>query len=142
MTVIPAIDNYLNEYYFVVSSVYLAMTHYLVVIVPSSQADGLYLDGSFLHAIKKYSVPDPFSNFSVIITNINVGFHELKHADSTVMFGATMYGLGINVGYGFPVGFSFRKGNNLIMILDKNCIHCTTTLSSSPKFVTSIYDLQ
>jgi hypothetical protein len=109
MTVIPGIGNYLNEYYFVVPSVYIYLNNYLSVIVPSSQAHELYLDGSSLTVIKQYNVPDPFSNYTVIIANITVGYHRLWHANSNVMFGATVYGLESYYGYGFPVGFSFTN---------------------------------
>jgi hypothetical protein len=77
MTVIPGISNYLNEYYFVVPSVYIYLNNYLSVIVPSSQAYELYLDGSSLTVIKQYNVPDPFSNYTVIIANITAGYHRL-----------------------------------------------------------------
>jgi hypothetical protein len=110
MTVIPGISNYLNNYYFVVPSLYNDLNNFLSVIVPSSLVQELYLDGSSLKVIKQYNVPDPFSNYTVIIAYITVGYHRLWHANSNVMFGATVYGLDSESGYGFPVGFGFTNG--------------------------------
>lgn len=112
MTAVQGTTNYLNQYYFVIPNVYASQstTNYLCVIVPSADTGGLLLDGAPLVPTKKYSVPGPYSNYTVLITTIPLGFHVLNHTNGNVLFGASVYGLGYTIGYGFPVGFGISSG--------------------------------
>lgn len=65
MDVIPAIDNYLNEYYFVVPPVYSLSTSYLSVIVPSDESNSLYLDGSSPTVLQRETFSSSFKFHSV-----------------------------------------------------------------------------
>ncbi|XP_053372719.1 uncharacterized protein LOC128546333 [Mercenaria mercenaria] len=113
MTVIPGIGNYLNSYYFFIPRIYSSLTNRLSIVVPSTEAGGLRLDGSQLTSAKSYSVPDPFSNYTVLIIPVTVGYHELNHIHTDVVFGVTAFGLGSLIGYGFPVGFGFSLEKTL-----------------------------
>ncbi|XP_053409053.1 uncharacterized protein LOC123561572 isoform X2 [Mercenaria mercenaria] len=130
MTVIPGIENYLNSYYFVIPQNYSSLANRLSITVPSSNAGGLRMDGMSLAPDKTYSVPDPFSNYSVLIINITVGYHELTHTDTNVMFGATAYGFGAGIGYGFPVGFRYLSESHLTSSTTTSTL--PTTSSTSP----------
>ncbi|XP_053372889.1 IgGFc-binding protein-like [Mercenaria mercenaria] len=110
MTVIPGINNYLNSYYFVIPNIYSSFENRLSIVVPSTYVGGLRLDGLSLVPEKTYSVPDPFSNYTILIISITAGYHELTHTDTNVVFGVIAYGLGYHIGYGFPVGFGLSLG--------------------------------
>lgn len=107
MTLIPSIDNYLNAYYFVIPEAYSNLTSFISVIVPLSKVHGLWLDGSAPTARHQYSVPG--MNFTVLLFEVGIGYHTLKHSDAGVKFGALVYGRKSGVGYGFPLGFQFSN---------------------------------
>lgn len=108
MTLIPSIDNYLNEYYFVIPTAYSTFSNYISVIVPMSKVNGLLLDGSIATARLQYAVPG--MNFTVLLFDIGIGYHTLQHSEAGVTFGALVYGRKSFVGYGFPLGFQFSVG--------------------------------
>ncbi|XP_053409055.1 uncharacterized protein LOC128559931 isoform X2 [Mercenaria mercenaria] len=142
MTIIPGKGNYLNKYYFVIPRLYSSLTNRLSIVVPTTEAGGLRLDGSLLTSAKSYSVPDPFSNYTVLIINVTVGYHELNHIHTDVMFGATAYGLDTYIGYGFPVGFGFPLVNKptttpeTVTTSDVHPVELTTSPTQMSKNVT------
>ncbi|XP_053409056.1 uncharacterized protein LOC128559932 [Mercenaria mercenaria] len=142
MTVIPGIGNYLNSYYFVIPRIYSSLTNSLSIVVPTTEAGGLRLDGSQLISTKSYSVPDPFSNYTLLIINVTVGYHELNHIHTDVMFGVTAYGLDTFIGYGFPVGFGFplvykpTTAPETVTTSDVHPVELTTSPTQMSKTVT------
>ncbi|XP_052782942.1 neurogenic locus notch homolog protein 1-like [Mya arenaria] len=115
MTWIPAVNQYLNEYVFVLPTIYAQQSHYISVIIPTLDISGLILDG-ILNPPKRLSetVPSPFSNYSVLTIDMNSGYHTIKHSNPAVKFGVICFGIGkLNISdstasYGYPAGFKFE----------------------------------
>ncbi|WAR27747.1 FCGBP-like protein [Mya arenaria] len=95
MTSIPGIGQYLNEYVFVLPTIYVRQSNYISVIIPTVDISGLILDGS-LNPHKRLSetVPSPFSNYSVVTFDMNIGYHTIKHSNPAVKFGVICFGIG------------------------------------------------
>ncbi|XP_053376225.1 uncharacterized protein LOC123535230 [Mercenaria mercenaria] len=124
MTVIPGIKNYLNNYYFVVPNIYSRYANRLAIVVPSVEVGGLLLDGLQLGQAETFTVPEPFSNYTILIVYVRTGYHELYHTNKNVTFGVIAYAIGDNTGYGFPVGFGFQSGTPSANGLVEKDVHC------------------
>lgn len=88
-------------------------TIYLCIIIPTVNENGLKLDGLYTNSSSDFiynrqSVPNPFSNYTILKMIVTTGYHELIHENKRVTFGALIYGLGYGIGYGFPV-HRFRR---------------------------------
>ena len=112
MIVIPGIKNYLNTYRFIIPEIKPATEHFVVAIVPSSKANGILIDGVVHKFDNTYKVTTALGSYTVLMKTIGVGYHEMKHADTKVRFGALAYGMGKNFGghsYGLPLGFAYTR---------------------------------
>lgn len=113
MMVVPGINNYLNEYVFAIPEVIPKGINYLCIIIPTSAERGLLLDGELVNSFyDRQNVPDPFLNFTVLKLIIGTGFHNVTHINKTIYFGALVYGIADNVGYGYPVGYRYGPGTS------------------------------
>ena len=116
MTVVPGIDQYLNDYKFTVPRGYYTVKSYVAIIVQKSQQTGLFLDGLSLQTynngpLKTFNVPAPFDNYVIHVFTINAGFHHFAHSVESIKFGVFVYGLGLYMGYG--LGYGFYSGYDL-----------------------------
>lgn len=82
--------------------VYSLFTSYLSVTVSSDETNGFLIDESTQNANQRYSVP--LLNYTVVVFNISVGYHTLKHTNANVKFAAIVYGRLTYMGYGFHIG--------------------------------------
>ncbi|XP_060572612.1 IgGFc-binding protein-like, partial [Ruditapes philippinarum] len=124
MTVIPGIQNFLTKYSFVVPPIYYKFHNYVTVIVKKPDVSGLRLDGRAFQANYNYTVSRPLDHYVVLVTTINTGYHILNNSDPTAEFGAFMYGLANNAGYGTPLGFGFKDENKSSSPNALKCYHC------------------
>ncbi|WAR27709.1 LOW QUALITY PROTEIN: FCGBP-like protein, partial [Mya arenaria] len=136
MTWIPAVNQYLNEYVFVLPTIYAQQSHYISVIIPTLDISGLILDG-ILNPPKRLSetVPSPFSNYSVLTIDMNSGYHTIKHSNPAVKFGVICFGIGkLNISdstasYGYPAGFKFVPTMHYLNDTDTISITVVTLIS-------------
>ncbi|XP_053381634.1 uncharacterized protein LOC123562988 isoform X2 [Mercenaria mercenaria] len=114
MTVVPSVDQYINDYTFTVPHAYYGVKQYSAIIVPKLSIDGLVLDGSSVQSYnaKSIAVPSPFDNYTILTFPVNEGYHHFYHTSPSVTFGVFMYGHGGQgssaLSYGFYAGFNLK----------------------------------
>ncbi|XP_053398188.1 uncharacterized protein LOC123551768 [Mercenaria mercenaria] len=112
MVVIPGIKNYLNTFIFAIPDI-PNTDPYVACIVPSSEANGILLDGSSVSFDTTGSVATSLGNYTVLMKTITPGYHEMKHSNPQVRFGALAYGFNEENSYAFPLGFTYTKQVNV-----------------------------
>ena len=107
VTLIPSVDQYTYEYSFSISSVYTNFINYLAIVIPENATDGLLIDGRRPTRLdSSYSIPEPFSHYTMYVYDIDTDYHFVNHNDRT-NFLLMAFGISDNYyNYGFVVGFN------------------------------------
>ncbi|KAK3609850.1 hypothetical protein CHS0354_015036 [Potamilus streckersoni] len=70
-------------------------------------ANKLMLDHKSLNLEGSYTVKtDIWGNYTIRVANITSGYHQLYHPDTSVRYGAILYGTGEDKSIGVPIGYN------------------------------------
>ena len=116
-TIIPPVTSYTNFYRFLTPSV-TTFTHHAAVMVLTSNKDGIRVDQTLPTIAKQETVVVNSTWYSVLYLNITSGQHDITHVNSSVSFGAILYGFGVSGtgSYAYPGGFKFTWFKILIYV--------------------------
>lgn len=105
MMTIPGINQYLNEYDFVVSS---GFDSFISITVQSDVVEGFMLDGYSSNIKSFFSISEGKNHFSTFSLPISAGHHQVVHI-MKLRFGLWIYGNKYpNEGYGYPAGMAYK----------------------------------
>lgn len=82
-SILPSVDQYRGSYNFILPEVYNKFNNFLAVVIPKSEMSGLTLDGQNITDFTSYSVPQPYTNYTVSIFEVLTGYHLLRHIEGT-----------------------------------------------------------
>ena len=117
MTLVPATNQYSNNFQFSTLQNQSNYTHYVNIIVLAQyyQQNTIYLiSGGVNRSLHTHKwVPITVNNvteaYSVQV-NISEGVAEIVHSNTTILMSAIVYGFAVRLGYGHPVGNYTIKG--------------------------------
>ncbi|XP_013396611.1 uncharacterized protein LOC106163541 [Lingula anatina] len=111
MIIVPPMEQYAFQYSFstpiysggVVGGDY---THYVLMVAPADQIDGILLDSERLSISKPGLVWTPIADttYSGTYFNVSSGVHHIRHSSSGVAMMGILYGKADRESYGLPVG--------------------------------------
>ncbi|KAL4220531.1 hypothetical protein ACF0H5_020929 [Mactra antiquata] len=112
MTLVPSIEQYVNDIKFSVPNQIYATESFVSVIVPKAHALELQMDSKsiLMHggSVTKLDVPAPFDNYTVLSFRTSPGFHRMNHVDDDVTFGVLVLGIGYELSLGFYPGYNLH----------------------------------
>ena len=85
--------------------------HYLSFVIPSSVADGLFLDGGLVDTATFEAVPG--TDFLAGNVEVLPGTHQVS---ANEQFGVTVYGFGLEESYGYYAGLVLPDGNTALQV--------------------------
>ncbi|VDI40746.1 IgGFc-binding protein-like [Mytilus edulis] len=104
MMTIPGVNQYLNEYDFVVPT---GFDSYISITVQSDAIGGFLLDGNPSNIRSVFSISEGLYKFSTFSMSISTGLHHIEHSRN-VRFGLWINGNGDIDGYGYPAGMAYK----------------------------------
>ncbi|XP_053380357.1 uncharacterized protein LOC128548860 [Mercenaria mercenaria] len=145
MTVVPGVDQYINNYIFTVPHGYYGnLKQYVSLIVPKMYKDSLVLDGMSLHVYnqtnraKILDDPAPFDTYTILTFRVNEGYHHFYHSSEKVTFGVFVYGHGYFLSYGFFAGYDLNGDCRIQTSTSTTTSISTSTMTSSTTSSTSL----
>ena len=113
MAAIPPVSQYLTGYLFPtqLKPNYYTWTYrnFASIIIETSLADGLLVNGTTPESVTNQSLPAPYSNYSVITFELEGTSQNISHENGdAVKFGLIAYGQNDATGYGFTGGRQFQ----------------------------------
>jgi len=109
MTILPPIEQTLNDIVLYSSSLQNITANYINIVIPTSGRSSFRLDGK---SISWSTVPSN-TNYSYAQETVSAGNHRLK---ANIGFSAVAYGFGIVESYGYVAGANVKKRNIAIDI--------------------------
>jgi hypothetical protein len=110
MSIVPAINQYRNNYHFSVIATTEPFTHYLTIIAKIEDISGLRINrnqmGNIFHSYVTHANNE---TFTVNVYKLSSGEYHLYHVTSR-KFGAIQYGFYSDHAYGYPLGMEVYKG--------------------------------
>ena len=110
MILIPAMGQYRDKYTTTKPSpTNTHFTEHVSIIIETAQREYLYWTGS--KVINTVSVPEPYSNYSIVVMETVKRGASFWHKRRGVKFGAVAFGSSGNAAYGLPLGIELSENS-------------------------------
>ncbi|KAL4219783.1 hypothetical protein ACF0H5_020195 [Mactra antiquata] len=113
MSIVPSVDQYVNDLKFSVPDYYYFGTTYMTIIVPKVYANDLRMDSNVLvnttKGVSKINVPVPFDNYIILTFETTPGYHHIYHPSEDATFCVLVQGMGTDLGLGYYPGYNLNR---------------------------------